>query len=108
MILWFFIYAVLHGYFGNYVYQLIVKREVEEGIHVVERYFSLLPHMDREKRDVYSEKIGKRVRKKYPQKLIVNEKNVLDYLKICPHSDVDTVVQWVGVTLIFFIYLFFR
>ena len=108
MILWFFIYAVLHGYFGNYVYQLIVKREVEEGIHVVERYFSFLPNMDAHKRDVYSEKIKKRVRKKYPQKLIVNEENVRDYLKVCPRSDVDTFVQWVGGILIFFICLFLK
>ena len=108
MILSYLIYMALHGYFGNYVYKLTVKREVSEGTHLVARYFSLLPHMDAQKRDEYDMKIRKRVRKKYPQKLIVNEENVRDYLKNCLHSDVVSFFQEVGVVLIFFIWLFFR
>ena len=86
-----FIYMALHGYFGNYVYQFIVKREIEEGAHVVARYFSLLPEMNKNKRDEYAEKIRKRMRKKYPQYLIVNEENVRDYLKRRPYSGADII-----------------
>ena len=100
-----FIYMILHGYFGNYVYKCIAKREVEEGAHVIARYFSFLPEMDANKLVEYTEKIGKRVRKKYPQSLIINEENVHDYLERRPYSGAEVIQSILGILFLIFLKL---